>query len=224
VSWLITTIIVLGAHYYLAFTSLRFFGVILGASVLSLFGVIIVRYWERLASGLASRLVTRRLHTQSVRERVLIVGSGRTAEHISWLMDHPTYSEKFHIVGFIDDDLQLQGMNIYGSKVIGRVEHIQKIVQERDIGLIILADNQMALRKYSQFRNTSSFSPARIVVVPDIFGSLNGLNGRVKNSETVDNLNDFECQHCVARYATYQPFGFKETTTKATLSGVEGRE
>jgi len=220
-SWLIATVAILGIHNYLGNTSLRFYGVILGASILSLFGIIIVRYWGRLASGLASRFVTRRLRTQSIRERVLIVGSGRTAEHISWLMDHPTYSEKFQIVGFIDEDLQLQGMNIYGSKVIGRVENIQKIVQERDIGLIILADNRMAAHKYREFRNTSHFRPARIVVAPDIFGSLNGLNGGAKNGEAIDNLNDFECQHCLARYSTYQALGFKGTSAKTTLSRVE---
>ena len=224
VSWLIATIVVLGAHYYLALTSLRFFGVILGASILSLFGIIIVRYWGRLASGLASRLINHQLNAQTIRERVLIVGSGRTAEHLSWLMEHPTYSEKFQIVGFIDENIQLQGMNIYGSRVIGSVENIQNIIKERDIGLIILADNQMALHKYSQFRNTSSFSPARIVVAPDIFGSLNRLNGGAKKGETVDNLNDFQCQHCLARYTTHQAYGFKETLAKTTLSIVEGRK
>ena len=224
VSWLIATIVVLVSHHYFGSTNLRFYSVILGASVLSLCGIIIVRYWGRLASGLASRLVANKLRRHTIRERVLIVGSGRTAEHISWLMDHPTYSEKFQIVGFIDEDLQLQGMKIYGSKVIGRVENIHGIVRERDIGLIILADNQMAAHKYSAFRNISRFSPARIVVAPDIFGSLNRLNGGAKNNETIDNLNDFQCQHCLARYTTYQAYGFKETLVKTRLGGVEERE
>ena len=93
-SWVIATIAILGFHYYLGSTSLRMYGVILGASTLSLVGIIIVRYWKRLASGLASRLLTHQPRVHTIRERVLIVGSGRTAEHISWLMDHPTYSEK----------------------------------------------------------------------------------------------------------------------------------
>lgn len=210
-SWLIATIAILSFHYYLGFTGLSVYGVILGASTLSLIGIIMVRYWRRLASGLSSRLLTHQPHVHTIRERVLIVGSGRTAEHISWLMDHPTYSEKFQIIGFIDENLQSQGMKIYGSKVIGRFEDLQKIVKERDIGLIILADNQMAAHKYSEFRNLSSFSPARIVVAPDIFGSLNALNGGAAENGAVDNLNNFQCQHCLARYTSYQAHDFKET-------------
>lgn len=202
--WLVSTITVLSIHFYLGFTSLRFYGVFLGTSILSLFGIIIVRYRWRLISGLVSRLLNHRLNTLAIRERILIVGSGRTAEHIAWLMDHPTYSGKFQIVGFIDDDLISQGMKIYGSKVIGRVEDIKNIVKKHDIGLIILADNQMASHKYWKFHNIASFSPARIVVAPDIFGSLSNLDGGAVNREAKDNLNNFQCQYCVARYTSHQ--------------------
>lgn len=210
VSWLITTIAILGFHYYSGLKDFRTYAVILVASTLSLFGVVMVRYWGRLASGLSSRLLTPQPRVHAIRERVLIVGSGRTAEHISWLMEHPTYSRKFQIVGYIDENLQLQGMKIYGSKVIGRYEDIQKIVKERDIGLIILADNQMAAHKYSEFRNLSRFSPARVVVAPDIFGSLSSLNGGGAKNEAFDNLNNFQCQHCLARYSPSQIHESKE--------------
>lgn len=231
VGWFIATIATLGLHYYLGYTSLHFYGVILGASTLSLFGIIIVRYWGRLVSGLSSRLLNRQLNAHTIRERVLIVGSGRTAEHISWLMDHPTYSGKFQIVGFVDDDLLSQGMKIYGSKVIGRVEDIQQIVKKHDIGLIILADNQTASHKYREFRNTASFSPARIVVAPDIFGSLNGLDGGSTNTEANDNLNDFQCQHCLARYTAHQiplqniqAYDFKTAPLMSRFPTVENRK
>jgi lipopolysaccharide/colanic/teichoic acid biosynthesis glycosyltransferase len=203
-SWMVSTTVILCFHFYLGVTSLRIYGLLIGASILSLFGIIIIRYRGRLISGLLSRLLTHRLRTHETRERVLIVGSGRTAEHISWLMDHPTYSGKFQIVGFIDDDLMSQGMKIYGSKVIGKVDEIHRIVKKRDIGLIILADNQIASDRYKEFHNTSSFSPARIVVAPDIFGSLSGLDSGSTNSEANDNLNDFQCQHCLARYTSRQ--------------------
>lgn len=200
-SWFVATIILVGYHFYSGITSLRFYGVILGASILSFFGVLIIRYRGQLISGLLSWVLTHRLNASVIRERVLIVGSGRTAENIAWLMGHPTYSEKFQIAGFIDDDPFSQGMKIYGSKVIGSVKDIQKIIQCHDIGLIILADNQMALNKYREFRDTANFSPARIVVAPDIFGSLSGLDGVTVNNEARDNLNNFQCQHCLARYA-----------------------
>ena len=95
-------------------------------------------------------------------------------------------------------------MKIYGSKVIGRIEDIQAIVKKYDIGLIILADNQIASRKFREFRNTASFSPARIVVAPDIFGSLSRLDGDGVINEANDNFNNFQCQHCLARYTANQ--------------------
>jgi lipopolysaccharide/colanic/teichoic acid biosynthesis glycosyltransferase len=204
IGWFVATIAMLSYYYYSEFTSLRFYIVILGSSILSLLGVIIVRYRGQLFNGLLSFVLTRQLDARATRERVLLVGSGRTAEHIAWLMDHPTYSGKFKIVGFIDDDLFSQGMKIYGAKVIGRVRDIQNIVKKHDIGLIILADNQMASHKYKEFRNIDSFSPARIVVAPDIFGSLSGLDGGSANDGAKDNLNNFQCQHCLARYTNEQ--------------------
>jgi len=200
--WMVSTTAVLFIHFYLGFTSVRIYALLIGASVLSLFGMIFIRYRWRLLSGFLVRLLTRQLTTHEIRERVLIVGSGRTAEHISWLMDHPTYARKFQVVGFIDDDLLSQGMNIYGSKVIGKVKDIQRIVKKRDIGVIVLADSELASHKYKEFHDTANFSPARIVVAPDLFGSLNGLDCRETNDDTIDNLNGFQCQNCLARYTT----------------------
>jgi lipopolysaccharide/colanic/teichoic acid biosynthesis glycosyltransferase len=205
ITWFAASALTLGLHYYyFGFTSLRAIGVILGASILSLFGFTFVRYRRRFVSGLLSRLRASRLDARLPRERVLIVGSGRTAEHIAWLMGHPTYSRKFHIVGFIDDDLLSQGMKIYGARVIGRVADVQRIARERHVDLIILADNQVTLRKYKEFRDMTIYNPARVVVAPDIFGSLSNLDGGSQANSAAGSLNDFQCQHCLARFGNHQ--------------------
>jgi uncharacterized membrane protein YeaQ/YmgE (transglycosylase-associated protein family) len=174
-AWFITTIMTLGVYYYKGFTSLRSISIILVSSIFALSGIIFVRYRKRLIDGLVSRLSSHRLKLPVTRERVIIVGSGRTAEHIAWLLDHPTYSGKFQVLGFIDDDLRTQGMTIYGSKVIGRIGDISQVVQNQDVGLIILADSETAAHKFKEFRDLANFKPARVVVAPDIFGSLSGL-------------------------------------------------
>jgi len=202
ISWFITTILMLTIHYFWGVTRLRTCGIILGASVLALPGIIFVRYRRILIDGLLSRIRTYRLNSLTTRERVIIVGSGRTAEHIAWLMDHPAYSEKFQVVGFIDDDLRSQGMTIYGSRVIGRIHDIPRMVQKQDVGLIILADFQTASQKYKEFHELANFKPARVVVAPDIFGSLSGLGMASSSDMVIGDLNDFQCQHCLARYAT----------------------
>jgi FlaA1/EpsC-like NDP-sugar epimerase len=201
--WLIVTTLILSGHFYLGLMHLRVLGTIFVAAVLSLSGIIFVRYRKRLIDGFLSRLLSYRLELPATRERVIIVGSGRTAEHLAWLMDHPTYSDKFQVVGFIDDDLRAHGMRIYGSKVIGRIGDVSRIVQEQDVGLIILADLQTAEQQYNKFRELAKFKPARVVVAPDIFGSLSGLGSTSRNNGQAfaTDLNDFQCQHCLARYA-----------------------
>jgi lipopolysaccharide/colanic/teichoic acid biosynthesis glycosyltransferase len=201
VAWIVATVALMFYYVYLGVQNLLLFGIALAASLLSFFGILAVRYNGRLVNRLLSQIVTRRLSKDETRERVLIVGSGRTAEHISWLMDHPTYAGKFQVVGVIDDNLMSQGMNIYGSRVIGRVEDIQRIVKNRNIDLIILADNQMILHKYSEFQNTESFSPARVVVSPDIFGSLSGLDGGVVQRKMDETPTNFLCRHCLVRHS-----------------------
>ncbi len=204
VTWLISTIITLG-YYYTQFglTNLRTMGVILISSMLALTGFTFIRYRGRIVNGLVSRLAAIRLDARVSRERVLIVGSGRTAEHIAWLMDHPTYSRKFRIVGFIDDDLRSQDMKIYGSKVIGRVADLQRLVKEKDVGLIILADNQVAQLHLHEFRNPAQYQPARFVVAPDIFGSLSNLDGAPHSLPVHDPMKDFQCRYCMARSTLY---------------------
>lgn len=213
--WFITTTTTLSIHYYLRDANLRFSGIILVSSIFSLSGIIFARYRRRLIKGLLSRLMPRHLNSLTSRERVLIVGSGRTAEHIAWLMDHPTYSRKFQIVGFIDDDLRSQGMSIYGWKVIGMIRDIPQIVQNQDVGLIILADFQTASHKYKEFRELADFEPARVVVAPDIFGSLDGLGRISPANAAITDLNDFQCQHCLARYVESE---------KASADVVENQE
>ena len=206
-NWLIVTVALLVLHYSFGFTSLRIYGILLIASFLSLSGIVFVRYRGRLIDGLLSRVLSPRLNSQTTRERVIIVGSGRTAEHLAWLMDHPTYAGKFQIVGFIDDDLRSQGMTIYGSRVIGRIKDIPRVIRNQDIGLIILADFQIAAHKYQQFRELANFKPARVVVAPDIFGSLSGLENISSSEVSISDLNDFQCQHCLARYAELKNTG-----------------
>ena len=201
VCWFITTIVMLSMHYYLGGTRLLTYGIIIISSILSFSGIVFARYRGRLIDGLLSRLRTYRLNSLAIRERVLIVGSGRTAEHIAWLMSHPAYSRKFQIVGFIDDDFRSQGMTIYGSQVIGGINDIPEIIQKQDVGLIILADFQTASHKYREFRELDNFKPARVVVAPDIFGSLSGLVSVSLSDLVSGDLNDFQCQHCLARYA-----------------------
>jgi len=104
-AWLIATAAVLVIHFSLELTSELKRMLILMSSVIFLMGVLLARYRSRVLTGLLKRIMLYRANSKVTAERALIVGSGRTAEHILWLLDHPTYSAQYRAVGIIDDDL-----------------------------------------------------------------------------------------------------------------------
>jgi FlaA1/EpsC-like NDP-sugar epimerase len=160
---------------------------------------VIVRYRSHLGTSIQSRLRAYGLDSQAVRERVLIVGSGRTAEHIAWLLDHPTYSGRFQVVGLIDDDLFARGMKIYGAKVVGGIDDILRIVEQRNVGMIILADHRMQASQYHGLHEAIKKTPARVFVMPDIFGWLNKLDEDSEIHELAGNWVDSRCQSCLGK-------------------------
>ena len=177
---------------------------ILVASGLALAGFVLIRYRGRLITVFLSRILRHRIGTQPTRERVLIVGSGRTAEHIAWLLDHPTYAGKFQVVGFVDDDLLSQGMRIYGASILGTCKNIPELVQKHDVGLILLADHRLAYKEYQSISAAYEGTSVRIAVIPDIFGSLLGLSEALSAYPQDSNSwapDDLRCIGCMAKYA-----------------------
>ncbi|HTP02648.1 MAG TPA: sugar transferase [Anaerolineales bacterium] len=190
-AWFIVTGMLVWLHDRVGVQDLRLYSMLILASLFAIGGFALGRSRERLLSGFRASLKAREENRGQPRQRVLIVGSGRTAEHIAWLMDHPTYAAKYQVAGFIDDDLLSQGMKIYGSKVIGQVQDIDRLLKERDIRLIVLADNRLAERKYKDFRDLAKSGRATVVVAPDVFGALARLDASSAENQADGNLNDF---------------------------------
>lgn len=182
-------------------------GLIVIASVLALGGFVFARYRSRLITALFVWYMRYIPGAQVTRERVLIVGSGRTAEHVAWLLDHPAYSGKFRVVGFVDDDLLAQGMRIYGASVIGNCDDVPQLVEKYDVGLILLADHRINYKEYRSITRACKDTGAKVMYVPDIFGSLGGLAEALPDIELSDDDGqdhpEFRCDRCVAKYAAF---------------------
>ena len=198
-AWLIATAVALGFYFTSGPASDPKQMLILTSPVFFLMGILLVRYRSRVLSGPLKRIMIRRANSKVAAERVLIVGSGRTAEHILWLLDHPTYSGKYQVVGIIDDDLFSQGMNVYGVKVLGETKDMARVIVERDVGLLILADHRLAASNYRIVHEAALSSLARVVVAPDIFGSMESPFKFALGDMVVDELDNFQCRHCLAR-------------------------
>jgi lipopolysaccharide/colanic/teichoic acid biosynthesis glycosyltransferase len=200
--WAVTTGAALIIYPYLGLATSRAYELIFWSALFSLLGFVLIRFRSRLVIGLLSHLVRVGVNSKSARERVLIVGAGRTAEHIAWLLNHPTYTKKFQIIGFIDDDLLSQGLKVYGSKVIGMRADIKDVVARYDVGLIILADHHMTESDYCGICDIIAKTSARVLISPDIFGSIKGLENSSSENIPVQ-LDSFQCKHCIARYSKH---------------------
>jgi lipopolysaccharide/colanic/teichoic acid biosynthesis glycosyltransferase len=172
ISWLISTFVVTVLnrilHYYPSVLVLVF-------SMSAFIGFLVLRFRSRLLFSLLCWSNQNQQKENTVKERVLIVGSGRTAENVTWLLNHPRYSFGFTIMGYIDNDLTVQDLKIYGRQIVGRYQDIPRIVKKMDIGVIILADHRAREETksgrswlYTMCRNTG----AQMVIVPDFYHSL----------------------------------------------------
>ncbi len=99
------------------------------ATVLMLGGLrILIRlYYEEFRTAEAGRL-----------KRFLIVGAGNAGEALLREI-HRMPVTQYEVVGFIDDDPAKKGINIHGIPVLGTVEQLPKVCEERNIEEIAIA-------------------------------------------------------------------------------------
>ena len=91
--------------------------------------------------GLAVRLHRRRFRAgqpwATPRERTLIVGAGRAGMRLCQeLREHPRLS--YHVLGFVDDALEKQGVRIGGVPVLGPTRMLETYIREQKATLVIL--------------------------------------------------------------------------------------
>lgn len=88
---------------------------------------LLYRWWK---DGQVFRLA------RAQRERLLILGAGPTAESLARDLQR---SERYQVVGFLDNDRSLQGAKIYGLPVLGRVDDLARIAEEAAVTHVAIA-------------------------------------------------------------------------------------
>jgi len=102
-------------------------------------GLVLIRYRDRMFTGLANRWLLFRGSKASISERVLIVGAGNLAEMTIWLLRRSAYTSIFGIIGMVDDDARKRNMELSGVRVLGNTAIIPTIAEKYQVGLIIFA-------------------------------------------------------------------------------------
>jgi FlaA1/EpsC-like NDP-sugar epimerase len=161
---------------------------ILFGSLISLSGLVMVRYRSRLISGLFYR-VRASLHIQptAAGPRVLIVGAGESGQMLALrFRNHaakrtgaepedgarPRREDAYQLVGFIDDDASKHGMLVEGLCVYGGREAIEEVAAEHAIDLIVIAIHNIAGADMREIIGRCEKTGARIQMIPDVLAMM----------------------------------------------------
>jgi FlaA1/EpsC-like NDP-sugar epimerase len=116
-----------------------------------------------------------RLSAGSTPHRTLIVGAGRAGLLISQeLSRHAELGS--HIVGFVDDALEKQGIRIQGVPVLGTSLQLPQIIQEEGITQVILAIPSAPGAVIRTLNDTLRATAVSLKTVPGIFDLLGPRN------------------------------------------------
>ncbi len=150
--------------------------VVLLGNGLSLIGFVAIRYQSRLISGLSWRwkAIWHEEFPEQDTRRVLIVGAGESGALAALRLKHHFHTqdqkERYHIVGFVDDDPDKQGLYVEGSAVLGTRQDILYLVETYSIDLIIMAIHKISGPDFREILNYCEITGAMIKVVPDMLG------------------------------------------------------
>ena len=148
------------------------------ATVLMLGGLrIVIRlYYEEFRTAEAGRL-----------KRFLIVGAGNAGEALLREI-HRMPVAQYGVVGFIDDDPIKKGTNIHGIPVLGTVEQLPEVCEERNIEEIAIAMPSASHKQLRRVIQVCEGTKIRFRTVPSITDIASG-KFRVSQIRDVD-IND----------------------------------
>ena len=140
--------------------------------ILTLFGFLATRYRLRLISSFTSRWLSMRGRISTLGERVLILGAGEGGQIASWLLQRGGMQQALSIVGMVDDDPALQGMRVGGCWVLGGTGDVPALVQEYDVGVILISVTNLIPETMQQITRLCTTSGVRLVFINDILNSI----------------------------------------------------
>lgn len=148
--------------------------VVLFGNLLACGAYILVRYRSRLISGLAWRWrAVWRQEFPKADERVLIVGAGESGQTLAMRLQHRFPGHKYHVVGFVDDDIEKQNLFVEGVRILGTRDDIPGIVTEYNVDLIVLAIHNVTGQDFRDILTVCESTSARIKRLPDVFALVN---------------------------------------------------
>ncbi len=149
------------------------------ANIGSMIGICLCRFFVRLLYNFGSGF------TSSGAKRVLVIGAGHLA--VAFLRDL-THNKKlnYKIVGLIDDDENKKKINIYGAKVLGNRNDIERICSEKDVEEIIFAIYTLSPKDKTDLLNICSHTGKKVRILQSLAANINDIGTHNKEFRDID--------------------------------------
>jgi lipopolysaccharide/colanic/teichoic acid biosynthesis glycosyltransferase len=156
-------------------------------------GFVVVRYRERVLTGIAGRWLALRGKANSLGERVILIGAGEMGSLASWLVKRGEFSRAFSVVGFVDDEPRKSGMYIDGSPVLGTTADLPELIKKHDVGVVIYAISNISPSQQERILSICHHANAQVVFFPNVVENLREVldphrstSGQVRQGEAVN--------------------------------------
>lgn len=181
----IATLVLVGINWFLPAGPFLPQEMLILTGFFAFFGCLAVRYRDRLLTGIVSRWLWHRRRAGSVGERVLIVGAGEASQLAIWLLEKSKYASAYSIIGIVDDNLFKRGTIIEGYPVLGTIDELPEIVEEKNIGLILYAISNIPTEDKARILKLCQGTSARLVSIPDLLDIIQSHFGPKSKEEAV---------------------------------------
>ena len=121
-------------------------------SVFPLYGILL--FLQLAGARLAYRIFKDRIVMDKNGKPVLIVGAGRGGQIVARELRQPQNEHVSYLpVGFVDDERNIQGREIHGLKVLGKISDIPTVISANEIELVIIAMPSVSSEKMREIVN-----------------------------------------------------------------------
>jgi lipopolysaccharide/colanic/teichoic acid biosynthesis glycosyltransferase len=162
--------ILLGKYQWLPYPALPE-SMIIFIGLFTMIGYVSTRFRQKIVDALFHNWSSFQNSTRAFGERVLIVGCDEGSEIILWLLRRNSFNYSFSIIGLVDDDPNLIGMNIDGYKVLGETKCLPELIEKYNIGLVICTKDGKLKQFCQLLLNKKKYPLLRVIHFEDIVGS-----------------------------------------------------
>jgi FlaA1/EpsC-like NDP-sugar epimerase len=113
----------------------------------------------------------------SIGEPVIIIGSGQNA---ILLVKELNLSNDWRVIGILNDDKTMHGRELAGTKVLGSINQLSKIIDRFNIRKTIIASSELTHNKRREIIETASNLNVEVLTIP-LMGDL--VSGRLNISQ-----------------------------------------